>query len=188
MSVPVSVRRRTLTVDEYHRIGEAGVFRAEDRIELIEGELISMAPIGGRHLWLVNVLNRILVREAGVAAVVSIQNPISLPPSSEPQPDIALLAPDFAKRKEVPGARDVLLVIEVADTTLIYDRDVKVGLYGRFGIPEVWLVDAQAETVSIYLEPGPKGYRRLLTPARHDVVALSQLPAVKIRLSEIWLE
>ena len=169
-------------------MGAAGILHEDDRIELIEGELISMAPIGGTHLRLVNVLSRILGREAGDTAVVSTQNPVVLPPNSEPQPDIVLLPPDFARRNDVPSARDVLLVIEVADTTLVYDRDVKVPLYARFGIPEVWLIDAQAETVSIYLEPGPKGYRRLLTPAKHAVVTPSRMPGMKVRLSDIWLE
>jgi len=186
MGVPLSVPRRTLTVDEYRKIGAAGVFREDDRIELIEGELVKMAPIGGKHLRLVNVLSGILAREAGAAAVVSTQNPVSLPPDNEPQPDIALLTPDFADRDDIPSARDVLLIVEVADTTLVYDRDTKVPLYGRLGIPEVWVVDAQTETVSIYLEPGPKGYRRLLTPDKNEILTPSLMPEVKVRLSDIW--
>ena len=186
MGIPLSVPRRTLTVDEYRKIGAAGIFREDDRIELIEGELVKMAPIGGKHLRLVNVLSGILAREAGAAAVVSTQNPVSLPPDNEPQPDIALLTRDFANREDVPSARDVLLIIEVADTTLVYDRDTKVPLYGRFGIPEAWVIDAQTEAVSIYLEPGPKGYRRLLTPDKNEILTPSLMPEIKVRLSDIW--
>jgi Uma2 family endonuclease len=186
MGAPLTVPRRTLTVDEYRKIGAAGVFREDDRIELIEGELIKMAPIGGRHLRLVNVLSGILAREARTSAVVSTQNPVSLPPDNEPQPDIALLTPEFTQRDEVPTARDVLLIVEISDTTLDYDRDTKVPLYGRFGVPEVWVIDAQTETVSIYLDPGPKGYRRLLTPDKDETLTPTLLPEVKVRLSEIW--
>ena len=145
-----------------------------------------MAPIGGKHLRLVNVLSGILTRESGAAAIVSTQNPVSLPPDNEPQPDIALLTPDFANRDDVPSARDVLLIVEVADTTLVYDRDTKVPLYGRFGIPEVWVVDAQSQRVFIYLEPGPKGYRRMLTRDENEILTPSLMPQVRVRLYEVW--
>src|SRR5437899_12557965 len=105
MGVPLSVPRRTLTVDEYRKIGAAGVFREDERIELIEGELVKMAPIGGKHLRLVNVLSGILAREAGAAAVVSTQNPASLPTDREPQPDIALLTPGLPDRADSQSAR-----------------------------------------------------------------------------------
>ncbi len=126
MGAPLTVPGRLLNIAEFHRIGEAGILREDDRIELIEGEMIEMAPIGSRHLAKVNRLARLLSRQIGELAIVSVQNPIALPPHNEPQPDIALLKPradDY--ESALPTADDVLLVVEIADTTLNYDRDAK---------------------------------------------------------------
>ncbi len=178
----------TLNVDEFHKMGAAGVFRHDERVELIEGELIEMAPIGGPHMWLVNLLARMLDRQVGDQALVSIQNPSSLPPDNEPQPDLSLLSGGYwtERKKEIPQAADVLLVIEVADSTLAYDRDTKIPIYGRHGIAEAWLVDVQAETLSLYRDPWPNGYRRLLTPQRSETIAPLAFPQVRIRLSDVW--
>lgn len=187
MGTPLAVPRRRLSVDEYHRLGAAGVLHEDERIELIEGEMIEMAPIGSRHLAKVNRLSRMLSRDVGDGAIVSTQNPLAFPPEDEPLPDIALLkarADDY--ESAIPSARDVLLVIEVADTTLPYDRDVKIPLYARHGIPEVWLVDVQNQALSIYLDPGPKGYRRLLTPGRDEIISPSLLPQAKVTLAQLW--
>jgi Uma2 family endonuclease len=187
MGTPLTLPRRKLSVDEYHKIGVAGVFNEDDRIELIEGEMIEMAPIGSRHLSKVNRLSRILGQQTGDEAIVSTQNPVSLPPDNEPLPDIALLkarADDY--ESAVPTAGDVLLLIEVADTTLAYDRDVKIALYARHGIAEVWLVDLQNETLSIYLDPGPKGYRKLLSPAKNETISPMLLPHAKVSLADVW--
>jgi Uma2 family endonuclease len=186
MGAPLTVPRRLITVDQFHRMGEAGIFHENEHIELIEGELIQMAPIGGHHLQLVNVLTRLLDRQVADEGVVSPQNPISLPPDNEPQPDIAILRPANLRRRVVPTAQDVLLVVEVSVTTLEYDRDVKIPIYARHPIPEAWLVDAQSESVSIYLDPSPKGYRRLLTPQKSETISPILLPNVRIRLSELW--
>ena len=163
MGAPLTIPRRLLTLDEYHTMGVAGVLKVDDRIELIEGELIEMAPIGSRHVAKVNWLARLLSQCVGDQAIVSVQNPIALPPHNEPQPDLALLKPraDFYEGK-LAGPADILLVIEVSDTTLAYDRDSKMPIYARHGIVEAWLVDIQAQTGSIDQEPGKKGYRRLL--------------------------
>jgi Uma2 family endonuclease len=187
MGAPLTVPRRLLTVDQYHKMGEAGVLGEDDRVELIDGELIEMAAIGSKHMARVNRLSRLLTRAVGDRAIVSVQNPISLPPHNEPQPDIALLRPrsdDYAA--QLPSAQDVLLVIEVADTTLAYDRDVKLGIYARHAIPEVWLADAQDETVSIYLDPSATGYRRLLTAQRSDTISPALLPGIDVRLPGLW--
>jgi Uma2 family endonuclease len=187
MSAPVSVSRRLLSVEEYHKIGEAGVLGEDDRVELIDGEMIEMAPIGSRHVAKVNRFARLLSRSVEEQAIISIQNPIALPPHNEPQPDIALLKPradDYETK--LPGAEDVLLIIEIADTTLTYDRDAKIPIYARQGIVEVWLLDVQTRSLSMFLDPGPKGYQRLLTPERSDTIAPSLLPSVTIRLSDLW--
>jgi Uma2 family endonuclease len=187
MGAPLTVPRRLLTVDQYHKMGEAGVLGEDDRVELIEGELIEMAAIGSRHMAKVNRLARLLIRAVGDQAIVSVQNPISLPPHNEPEPDIVLLRPrsdDYAA--QLPSAQDVLLVIEIADTTMAYDRDVKLSIYARHGIPEVWLVDVQSESVSVYLDPSANGYRTLLTPRGNETLAAALLPGAGVRLSELW--
>ncbi|HUD26653.1 MAG TPA: Uma2 family endonuclease, partial [Burkholderiaceae bacterium] len=119
-------------------MAEAGVLRPKERVELIEGELLAMAPIGGRHFNAVNRLTELLVTAVGSSAVVSVQGPVVLKPTSEPQPDLVLLRPECRRRPVLPGPEDVLLAIEVADTTLRFDRTVKAPLYARHGIPELW--------------------------------------------------
>ena len=167
-------------------MGEMGLFRPEERIELIEGELISTAPIGGPHMRAVDILNRALNLAVGPSVRVSVQNPLSLPPDSEPQPDLMLLRPECWQRAAVPTPGDVLLVVEVADTTLTYDRDVKLPLYARHGVPEVWLVDVQARSLRQYREPTPQGYRIMLDAAATDTIAPQLLPQVAIKLAEVF--
>ena len=187
MGAPLTVPRRLLSVAEFHRIGEAGVLCEDDRIELVEGEMIEMAPIGSRHLAKVNRLARLLSVAVGDLAIVSVQNPIALPPHNEPQPDIALLKPradDY--ESALPTTDDILLVIEVADTTLNYDRDTKLPIYARHGIAEVWLVDITGQKLTVHREPGPKGYSRLLTTERRDTIAPLLCANAAIQLSELW--
>jgi Uma2 family endonuclease len=182
-----SLARRKLSISEFHRMGEAGILREDDRIELIHGEMIEMAPIGSRHAGAVNRLSRILTLASGTDAVVATQNPLALPPDNEPQPDIALLKPrtdDYGG--SLPDAGDVLLIIEVADTTLGYDRDLKLPLYAQHRVPEVWLVDLQSGSLSIYLDPAPQGYRHVLTPRNDETIWPTLLPKVKLNLSEFW--
>lgn len=114
------------------------------------------------------------------------QNPISLPPDNEPQPDIALLRPEFWQRKDVPTAGDVLLVIEVADTTLARDQGVKIPLYARHGTPESWLFDLESEQTTIYRDPGAQGYRTVISPARDATVSPIAKPEIRILAAEIW--
>jgi Uma2 family endonuclease len=186
MGAELPLPRRALSVDDYHRMGEAGLFRPEERIELIEGDLITMAPIGGPHLHVVSVLAELLTVGAGRSAFVSVQNPVSLPPDSEPQPDIALLRSEFRQRSDLPTATDVLLVIEVADTTVARDEAIKIPLYARHGIPEAWLFDLKNERAMVYRDPGPEGYRTVMSPARDAAISPATKPDLKIRLSEIW--
>ena len=132
---PEVVRRR-FTVHDYHRMGEAGILHEDDRVELIEGEIVEMAAISTRHFACVNQLNRLLIRGVGDAAIVSIQDPVRLDECTEPQPDLTVLRlRDY--RESLPMPEDVLLLIEVSNTTLAYDRGVKLPLYARAGIREV---------------------------------------------------
>ncbi|WP_440994966.1 Uma2 family endonuclease [Arhodomonas sp. SL1] len=137
-------RRHRYTVGELHRMAAAGVFGGDDRVELIQGEIIDMAPIGSRHAGTVAQFSELLRRTLGERGLVWVQSPLALGEYSAPQPDIAVLAPraDFYK-EHLPGPAEVCLVIEVADTTVAYDRDTKLPLYADHGIPEAWLVDLE---------------------------------------------
>ena len=150
--------RRLFTVDEFHRMAEAGILGEDDRVELVEGELIEMTPIGSRHAACVNRLVKLL--SSLEAYLLSVQNPVSLDPRTELQPDIALLKPrpDFYASAH-PRPRDVVLIIEVADTSAAADREVKLPLYAKAGIPEVWLVDLPGGVIEVYRDPGESAYR-----------------------------
>lgn len=154
----VSVLRRRFTVDEYRRMAEAGIFSEGDRVELIEGEIVEMTPIGRRHFFCVTTLTHLLVNGVGDRALVSIQNSFRLSGRSEPEPDVAVLRrrPDY--RSVDVGPDDVVLLIEVADTSLEYDREVKLPVYAQAGIPGVWIVDLSGERVEVYRRPGRDGY------------------------------
>ncbi|GIX47745.1 MAG: hypothetical protein KatS3mg131_1956 [Candidatus Tectimicrobiota bacterium] len=139
----VTLPKRRFTVAEYHKLAEAGILSEDERVELIEGEIVAMAPIGSRHAGAVKrLLDQFIPLQAARRVLLSVQDPIRLGEHSEPQPDVALLRPrpDFYAA-EHPGPEEVLLVVEVAETSAEYDREVKVPLYARFGVPEVWLVD-----------------------------------------------
>ncbi len=157
MALLVERARRLFTIEEYHRMAETGILRPEDRVELINGEILEMSPIGSHHASCVNNLNRALVLGLGMRAVVSPQNPVQIPVHSEPEPDVAVLRPRSYKTA-APTAEDVLLLIEVAETSLRFDRTVKLALYARAGMPEYWLVDVSAETVTAYRRPAGETY------------------------------
>ena len=168
--------RHSFSLDEWHRMGD--VLGGDARVELIEGEIVEMSPIGARHARCVNRLNRLLVVAVGDRAEVSPQNPVELDEHSEPRPDLAVLHPDPAG-DTTPRAGDVLLVVEVVDTSLAFDREVKAPLYARAGIPTLWIVDLQAHCVEVLTDPSPTGYRhrRVLVAGDRLVLAdLAELP------------
>jgi Uma2 family endonuclease len=153
------VTRRRFTADEYHQMAEAGILLEDDRVELIEGEIIEMSPIGSHHASVVLRLTNLFVQTFGDAALVGPQNPIRLSGDTEPQPDLTLLRPrSYFYDSDHPGPEDILLVVEVADTSVAYDRGLKIPLYGRSGIAESWLIDVNRGTVTMYRDPGPAGY------------------------------
>ena len=187
MSTPLTLSRHKLSAEDYHQMGRAGILAENSRVELVEGELIDMAPIGSLHASVVTTLSMFFARQVGELAIVSTQNPISLPPDSEPQPDIMLLKPQPDRyRNALPTAADVMLLIEVADATSKYDREIKLPLYARHGIAEVWLIDLKGGTVEIYGEPGNKGYRKLLRPERSETIAPALLSQARLPMTEIW--
>ncbi len=167
-------KQRRFTVDEYHRMGEAGVFSENDRVELLDGRIYVMSPIGSEHASCVDRLTRLFVLRTGNDAVVRVQNPVRLADDSEPEPDLALLEPrEDAYASEHPAPASVLLIVEVADTSLAFDRDVKLPLYAEAGIPEVWIVDLENDTVHAYRNPSGNGY------ATHDACGVDEEVPVK---------
>ena len=179
--VPV---RHKLNVHDYHRMADAGIFDACDRIELIDGDLIDMAPIGQGHAAIVNGLNEALVVACAGRAIVSPQNPVRLDPSSEPQPDLAVLRrrADFYASGERPGPDDILLLVEVADSSLRFDQTVKLPLYARAGIAELWIVDLKRRILTAYRNPAGDGYGEAATHHPGDQLALALAPEIIVRL------
>ena len=180
------VKRHKLDVVQYHRMGEAGVFEGNERVELIEGEIVEMAPIGSNHAGTTNVLTRSLFDAVGARAVVAVGNPVRLDRYNEPQPDFALLRPRADSYRDAhPTAADTLLLIEVADSSLRYDRKVKLPLYARHGVPELWIVDLEGGTVEVCREPRGDGYAAISRVAPGDVLEPALLPGVRIAVTDI---
>lgn len=179
--------RHCLTAADFRRMAAAGILREDDRIELIEGELIDMAPIGSGHASVVARLNAWLIGSAAGRFIVFPQNPLSLSEHSEPQPDLALLKPrDDYYRAALPTADDVLLVIEVADTTLDYDRTAKVPLYARSGVAEVWLVNLPDAVIEVFREPGAQGYARAIRVERGQRIAPPGFADLVLTVEELF--
>lgn len=155
--LPAEIKRHRFTIEEYHKMAEVGLLSENDRVELIDGEIVEMTPIGWRHANCVNDLTMLLARFAGDRYVVSVQNPLTISEHAELQPDLVLLK--RRPRERLPGPDDVALVIEVSDTTLAYDRDVKLPRYAQAGIPEVWIVDLMGRRVESHAAPSAEGYR-----------------------------
>ncbi len=178
-------RRRRFTVEEYHKMAESGILHEDDRVELIDGEIVQMNPIGSRHAMSVIRLTQLLVPLAGEEAFVSPQNPVRLGEYGEPQPDLALIrARDYAR--SLPSPEDVLLLIEVSDTTLRYDREVKLPLYARSGIPEIWIVDLAGETIERHNEPSEAGgYRRTERSRRGEMLGSEALPGLTLPVDAV---
>ena len=182
----VKVLKGPFTVEDYHRLAEVGVLGEDDRVELLDGQIVEMTPIGPEHAGCVDALTRLLSRLVGDAGVVRVQNPLVLGSRWEPQPDLALLRPRAdGYRAAHPGPGDVLLVIEVADTSLESDRDVKLPLYAAAGIPEAWLVDLEHDVIEVQREPGPEGYREVRALRRGDTVAALLVPTGPISVDEV---
>ena len=162
--LPPTVTRHRFTTDKYHDMIQAGVLHEDDKLELIEGEIIERAPVGSRHAACVNELNLLLILGVQRRATVSVRNPLRLDNGSEPEPDIMLL--EFQEHRyadELPTPQDVLLLIEVASTSLDFDRAIKLPLYARAGVREVWLVDPEHDLIAVSRDPSPQGYETLQT-------------------------
>ncbi|XZN89796.1 MAG: Uma2 family endonuclease [Microcoleus sp.] len=159
----LQLQRRLFTVKEYHLMSETGILSETDRVELIEGEIIQMAAIGTRHATAVRRLNRLFHRLPEDRVIVDVQNPVQLSERTEPQPDVVLLQfrdDDYGTAHPVPS--EVLLLVEVADSTVDNDRDVKIPIYARSLIQEVWLVNLIENCLEVYRQPTPNGYSLIL--------------------------
>jgi len=181
-----ALTRRRFSVEEYYCMGEAGILHADERTELIRGEVWVMPPIGSGHATGGSRAERTFIQRLGDRAVVRGQYPIRLADDSEPQPDIVLARPDIERyRTAHPGPEDILLVVEISDTTLARDRDVKLPLYAAAGIPEVWLMNLPQDRIEVYRDPAPEGYRSITLVPREGVVTPLAFPDVTIPCTEL---
>ena len=186
MTVAIDVHHRLFSVRDYYRMAEAGILGEDDRVELIEGEIIEMAPIGPRHASTVDRLGAVLSDSVRGKLIVRVQNPLRISEVSEPQPDLMLLHPrDDFYAADHPAPEDVLLVIEVADSSAGYDRSIKLPLYARAGVLEVWLIYVGLPEVEIYREPSPTGYASKRTAGQAENLPIPGLGGVRVSVKDL---
>jgi Uma2 family endonuclease len=182
----VEVRRRRFTVEEYYRMTESGILTENDRVELLDGEILEMTPIGHHHATCVHALSALLTRALGDRALLWAQNPVLLPRDTEPQPDVVLLRPPLAQYwARLPQPADVLLLVEVADTSYRFDREIKLPLYAAAGVPEVWLVDLTRNVVEVFRRPEGAVYRATERVARGGRLTPGAFPDVAVPVEDI---
>ena len=182
----VQVLRRRFTVDEYHLMGQVGILSEDDRVELLEGEIVEMAPIGSRHQATVDRLTEVFSRRVVDTASIRVQGPVRLAGDSEPEPDLTLLRrrTDFYATAH-PGPEDVLLLVEVSDSSIEYDREVKLPHYARQGIPEVWIVDLEEGAIEVYTDPTVEGYSGVSQLGRGQTLSPQHFPLLELAVDEI---
>jgi Uma2 family endonuclease len=186
IDVGTEIQRRLFTVGEYERMVETGILARDDRVELVDGEIVEMSPIGSAHAACVDRLNALLHTHFGDRGIVRVQGPIRLDVYSEPQPDLAILnlRPDFYASAH-PTAADIQLVVEVADSSLMFDRQRKLPLYARAGIPEAWIVDLLSERVEIFTRPAAAGYSMSSVASRGQQLHAPALGTAAIVVDEV---
>jgi hypothetical protein len=179
--------RHAFTVDDYYRLAEIGVLPPGQRTELIDGDVIDMTPIGSRHAACVTRLQRAFAARLGDRADVRVQLPVRLDAGSEPEPDLAIVArrtDDYEAAHPTPT--DVLLLVEVSDTTLTFDRTVKASLYARAGITEYWLVDIVSRSVEVHRSPGAGRYTDVSRATTADAVSPTAFPDVRVEVAALF--
>ena len=186
MAVDVMPVRRRFTIKQYEKMVETGILAQDDRVELIDGEVVEMSPIGDPHVAIVMNLTHRLVLGVGDRARVQVHGPLRIPPRSVTQPDLVVLRPRSYRRQGAKPA-DTLLVIEVADSSLGYDRTVKLRLYARAGVPEYWIVDATTEMLDVFRSASGDVFAEHLHPARGETVAPLAFPDVVIPIDSIFV-
>lgn len=184
--MPVQLLRRKFTVKQYHQMAQSGILKEDDWVELLRGEIVEMSPIGRRHAACVRRLIRLFSQRLCDRVLVDAQDPVELDDNSEPQPDIALLRlrDDFYEAGH-PQAEDVLLLVEVADTTIEFDREVKIPLYAEAGISEVWVVDINGQCLEVYQQPSSKGYQIIQKYYRGQSLTIQAFSAVSFTVDEV---
>ncbi len=182
----VQLLRKKFSVGQYHQMIESGILTDQDRIELIQGELIEMSPIGRQHAACVDRVTELLIRKLGQRAIVRVQNPIQLSDTSEPQPDFAILQrrSDFYAEGH-PQPNDIFALVEVSDSTVEFDRTVKVPLYAQNYITEVWILDLSTTTVAIYQEPALNEYQQLQTFHSGQMLAFQAFPDTQFTVDQL---
>ena len=182
----VELLRRKFTLEEYHQMAASGILTEDDRVELIRGEIVEMSPIGRFHAACVRRLIRLFSQRLGDRALVDAQDPVELEDNSEPQPDLTLLQlrDDFYAGGH-PQSEDIFLLVEVADTTVETDRQVKIPLYAEYNIREVWLVDIKKECLEVYRQPSPNGYQEIQKYQRGQTVSVQAFPDVIFTVDEV---
>jgi len=182
----VETTKKLFTVDEYHRMAETGIIGPKERVELIDGEIIKMSPIGHRHRVSVNLATELFVDTFKGRAIVSIQNGLRLSNNTEPEPDLVLLKYRSDRyRGKKWTAEDALLVIEVADTSLRYDREIKLLRYAAAGIPEVWIENLEANEILVYRDLGGGSYTTFLTVGLGDTISVAAFPDTKFKVEDL---
>jgi len=182
----VETTKKLFTLDEYYRMAEVGILKPEDRVELIDGEIIEMSPIGNRHVGCVNRLNHLFTSTFKDRVVVSVQHPLRLNKYNEPEPDVVLLRPrsDFYASK-TPASDDSFLVIEGADTTLAYDRNVKIPRYAAAAVPEVWIVNIRDDRLLVYRDVVAGAYNTSLVLRRGESISATELPDIVFAVDDL---
>lgn len=182
----LEVKRRRFTVADLLRLAEIGFLADDERIELIEGEIVEMSPISEGHASTVMRLVWLFSRVFGQRALLNVQNPIQLDEVTLPQPNVALLRPrdDFYSQRH-PGPADILLLIEISDTTLAYDRRVKTALYNAAGVIEYWIINLPDHVIEVYREPRPDGYRTMTRYAPGETLSPLAFADVALNVDEI---
>ena len=183
--MPAVVQTFRFTVDEYHKLADAGILEEDDPVELLDGEIILMSPVGYRHAKAVRRLNKIFVRASQDRYEVDVQDPVVIGDFSEPQPDLLLLDNEVDEYEGLPEARHTYLVVEVADSTLRYDRGRKLKAYARASIAELWIVNLKENTIEVYRDPSDERYGSKRIARGNERVAPSAFPDVKITVSKI---
>jgi len=180
------VVRRRFDVSDYYRMADAGILRENDRVELIDGEIIQMSPIGSRHAARVTLAEEALRRHLGEAVIVRVQNPVRLDDYSEPEPDIAVVIRRLDRYAQAhPGPRDILLILEISDTSSAFDRQVKAPMYARAGITELWLELISEECIEIHTEPVNGAYNKVRQARRGESLTPQSFPQVSIAVDEL---
>jgi Uma2 family endonuclease len=187
MNAAFTPTRMRITTDRYQKMVATGVLTKYDRIELIEGEMLNMAPIGPKHATVAGRLARLFMLAVNDAAIVSCGRPVNLGDFSDPQPDVMLLKPrqdDYSDTH--PNAAEVLLLIEVSDSTLGFNQSTKLALYARYGVSEYWVVDVEGKRIVVYREPSAKGYVRKLEVSAPNAISPQAFPGVEVAVREMF--